>query len=491
MGRKTLLFLSTAYCHACTWQNGELSVAKYFADNAEEREQFSAFLRSHRDTAYLLTDLIEEDFRHEAVPHLRGGERSALIRRKLEQYYRNTPFRQATTLQRRKDGRRDDDMLFSALTNPALISPWLNIMLAHNIALAGIYSIPNISAPLVQDIPSDNLLLLSWEKHAGLRQTYFDAKLLRFSRLTPVHASGSFAASAGTEAARTQQYLKNLSLLPPGSALNVYIICHASDRPELEAQLHDDDMHYAYLDIQELGLRSGSKTFYTDSDATPLFLHLLAARPPRSHYAAAEHTHFLRLSQLRRALLGLSAAFATASLLWTSANIMQDIALEEESQALMAQGRQLSQQTRQITQRFPNTLASATDMKTAVILSRKLNNAAPPPQIILDGLAQTLDAFPSIRIDKLSWQTNSGEAGMASAQDILLNGELAEFSGDYRSALTHLERFRQALIQRGYSVTALTLPLDVSPQGSIAADAVDGNNKPAQFSLNISWRPAT
>lgn len=505
MGRKTLLFLSAVNCQAGIWQNGELSATECFADNAEGREQFTTFLQTHRDPAYLLTDLVEEDFRHETVPHLRGGERTALLQRKLEQYYRDTPFRQAMMLRRRKDGRRDDDMLFSALTNPALITPWLNIMLVHNIAMAGIYSVSNISAPLVKDLPSGGLLLLSWEKHAGLRQTYFDAKLLRFSRLTPINGSGSFCATAETEAARTQQYLKNLSLLPPGQALNVTIICHEKDRREMEAHLNDDsDTHYAYLDIQELGQHIGSKTIYADSDATPLFLHLLAAQPPRSHYGDAEHTHFLQLPQLRSSLLALSAAFITASLLWATSNIIEYLVLKDEGLALKAQSSQLSQQTRQIIQSFPNTLASATDMKNAVILSRNLDNTAPPPQITLDGIGHTLDSFPTIRINKLSWQTSLGASGDASAsaprgsaaaiipaQVILLSGELAEFSGGYRAALDYLERFRQALIQRGYNVTALTLPLDVSPQGSIAADTGDGSNKPAQFSLHISWRAAT
>jgi hypothetical protein len=498
MNRKTLLFLSAAHCQACVWQNGELSGAEYFADNTEGHEQFTAFLQTRRDPVFLLTDLVEEDFRHETVPHLRGSERNELIQRKLEQYYRTTPFRQAKTLQRSKDGRRDDDMLFSALTNPALITPWLNIILALNNPLTGIYSLPGISAPLVKNTPSDCLLLLSWEKNAGLRQTYFDAKQLRFSRLTPINDRSAFGAAARAEASRTQQYLKNLSLLPPGHELNVTIICHANDRGDLEANLIDDsDMHYTYLDIQELGQRIGSKINYADSDATLLFLHLLATQPPHGHYAPAEHTHLLKLLRLRRSLLGISAAILTITLLWSFFNVREYLLLKDESQALESQSLQLSQQARQIIQNFPNSLASASDMKIAVILSRNLDNSFPPPQIMLEGLSKSLDIFPSIRIDKLSWQTSVAQeaADTASAvatqggaaQIILLNGELMEFTG-YRGALDHLERFRQALTQHGYSVTALTLPLDVSPQGSIAAETCDGSIKPAQFSLRILWR---
>ena len=146
MSRKTPMFLGAENFHAYTWKDGVLSEPQHFADDTEGKEKFAAFLQAHRAPAYLLTDLIEEDFRYETVPHLHGSERSELIKRKFEQFYRNTPFRQFVLLQRQKEGRRDDEMLFSGLTNPALISPWLNAMLAHNTPLVGIYSIPNISA---------------------------------------------------------------------------------------------------------------------------------------------------------------------------------------------------------------------------------------------------------------------------------------------------------------------------------------------------------
>ena len=122
MSSKTLLFLGSESFHACTWKGGRLSAAQYFADSAEDKERFAGFLRANPHPCYLLTDLVEEDFRHETVPHLRGRDRAGLIQRKFEQFYRNTPFRQASLLQRQKEGRRDDEMLFSALTNPALIS---------------------------------------------------------------------------------------------------------------------------------------------------------------------------------------------------------------------------------------------------------------------------------------------------------------------------------------------------------------------------------
>jgi hypothetical protein len=95
MSRKTLLFLSTDHFQAYTLEKGVLTNAQYFSDDADGREQFSKFLKKHSEPACLLTDMIEEDFRQEVVPHLTGSAQHALIQRKYEQYYRNTPFRLA------------------------------------------------------------------------------------------------------------------------------------------------------------------------------------------------------------------------------------------------------------------------------------------------------------------------------------------------------------------------------------------------------------
>jgi hypothetical protein len=324
MSRKTLFFLSSDSFHVHVWQNGALSKATYFPHSTEGLEQFSAFLETHHGPAFLLVDLIEEDFRQETVPHLTGANHHALVLRKFDQFYRNTPFRLARLQRRQSEGRRDDELLFSALTNPARISAWLDLMLLHKTPIVGIYSVPHISAPLIKDIDSDHLLLLSWEKNAGLRQSYFFNKRLLFSRLTPLGHDNAFADAIATESARTQQYLQSLSLAPQGKMLNVYIICHSNDRAQLDAHLpSNQNMHYAYLDLQQLGKQLKSQDIYTDSDATPLFLHLLATQPPRASYATSPHSHYFQLWQTQRGLFGLAAATALACLVWSTLSLIE------------------------------------------------------------------------------------------------------------------------------------------------------------------------
>lgn len=488
---RTLLFLSADSFHAAIWQGGKLGATRYFSNDANGRENFSAFLKQHRHPAYMLVDVIEEDFRLETVPHLSGSSRRDLLARKFEQFYRGTVFRQALLLQRQAEGRRDDEMLFSALTNPQRISPWLDTLLVNHIPLVGIYSLPNISTPLLKGISSEHVLLLSWEKDAGLRQTYFNNKRLHFSRLIPINENSTFSATVAEETPRTQQYLKSLSLPPPGEMLDVYIICDANDRLALQSRLEgDSELRYTYLDIQELGKRFKAKNEYASSDATPLLLHLLAGKAPGSHYANSEHTHFYLLWQLRRILFGLAAVTALFSLLLGGTEFLQGRDYVAQTEPLNMQTETVKQQTQQIQRSFANTTVPAADMKTAVLLTRKLNQYTPPLELILNELTLVLDQFTQITANKLAWQASAADAPPSAypAHVITFDGSLTGFGNDYRKALNYLERFQQALTQRGYTVTVEKQPLDISSKGSISGDVQKNDGNPAQFTLKIIWR---
>jgi hypothetical protein len=483
---RVLLFLSASRFQGHIWKDGEWVHEQSFEDNQEGREKFAAFLRDWRAPVYLLTDLIEEDFHHETVLHLRGSDRADQIQRKYEQLYRNTTFRQAFVHKRQEEGRRDDEMLFSALTNPSLIQTWLDIIMDQHAPLAGIYSVPGISKPLVENVHSDHVLLLTWEKNAGLRQTYFNAKRLYLSRLTPVADDQTFSDSVAPEVTRTQQYLKSLSLLPPGQTLQVHIVCHADNCREFEPKLREiGDITFVYQDIQELASSIKSKESFRDSDATNLFLHLLASKPPVSHYASHEHTHYFSLWQNNIRMFWLGILIAVASLLWSLLNLWQGVQLNGDSTDLASRTQQLTQHTRQITQSFSGQAAPAADMKSAVTAMRKLNADFPPPEKFLDGLGATLEDFPRISLLKLSWQSGMADSAPPT---ITIDGTLEGWDNiNYRSSLKYLERFRHALEQQHYQVTVKKQPLDTSSKGSIADNTLANGNKPADFTLQLSW----
>lgn len=498
MKRSLLLFLNANCLHAQVMAGGRISEQSDFTDTPDDMKRFTVFLSAVNIPTYLLTDLIEEDFRHEIVPHLRGGSRKLLLERKFDQFYRNTPFHQATMLHRQKTGRRDDDFLFSALTNPSVIMPWLNILLAQKIPLAGIYSVPQISAPLIADHPSSHLLLISWEKFSGLRQTYFSDHHLQISRMTPIHAQQTFHEAVSKELSRTYLYLKSLSLLPLGRTLDVRILCHRNDRDKLEADglINDTEMHYDFTDIADIATRLGMEHEQPDSDATQIFLHQLAVNPPKSHYASATHTHYFALWRCRRALNIASITLLFGALLWSAINFWMSSKEAADTDLLKLQTRQ-TQETLQLTlASFPNTYAPAPDMKTGVLIEHKLAQYAATPQEIMGPISTVLEHNLRIELDELSWQMSATEPITTNtladvpAQVIILTGHLLNFSTDYRAALNYLEQFQHDLAKHGYQVTVPRKPLDVSPSGSIVDQRGERENT-SEFSLKLSMRPPT
>jgi hypothetical protein len=493
---KLLLFLSAGQLHAQIMGGGKITLQREFTDSPDGQGNFAAFLQEARHPTYLLVDLIEEDFRQETVPHLSGSNRTSLLQRKFEQFYRGSPFHQATLMQRQKTGRRDDDMLFSALTNPALIKPWLDIMLAQQTPLAGIYSVPQISAPLVKNHPSKHLLLISWEKSAGLRQTYFSDHRLQISRLTPIRADLTFQQAVVKELSRTHQYLKSLSLLPSGQTLDVRLLGHSHDLAKLRLELpRSVDMHYDFADLEALAKQHKIDYRFTDSDASQIFLHQLAARPPQTHYANATHTHYFMLWQLRYALNLASATLLFGMLLWGAANLWQSSNDAAEAASLKTMAQLSQNEAQKITLTFPNTYAPAANMKAGVSAMRKLNQHDFAPGGILQPISAILDHHPQIELDELAWRMDAAEPVAPNtladvpAQVITIKGRLIDFANDYRAALNYLENFQRQLAAQGYQVAVLAKPLDVSPSGSIA-DQREARTDALSFSLKISRRPA-
>ncbi|MFZ2301184.1 MAG: hypothetical protein WAW10_04845 [Gallionella sp.] len=501
-----LLFLSANRLHAQLMAGGKITAQQEFDNSREGRETFSAFLQPVKCPAYLLADLTEEDFRQETVPHLGGRSRSAFMQRKFDQYYRGTPFHQAVLLQRQKTGRRDDEMLFSALTNPALVTPWLDIMQAQKIPLAGIYSVPQVSASLVKNHAPDHLLLVSWEKSAGLRQSYFIERRLQVSRLTPAHTVHSFQDAVAKELGRTCQYLKSLGLLPEGQCLDVRILGHGGDLSGLQEKLPaGGDMRYEFVELDEIAAQLKIDCRFSDSDASQIFLRKLASRPPKNHYANAGHTHYFSLWRLRNTLNWASGAVLAGSLLWSAANIMLNSGNATEAESLKIQTQRASNEIRQIAQEINNAFhgarASAEDMKAGVSIMRKLDRYATAPEAILKPIGAALDHFPQIGLDSIGWRANATGAGIdnpaasagqapgisaeSATTTITLKANLHGFAGDYRAALAYLDNFQRELGAAGYQVTLTGKPLDVDPGGSIESRR-EMREEALDFSLQLA-----
>src|SRR6187402_593870 len=77
---------------------------------------------------YFFVDLGDEDFRLDTIPHVGAGDRAAVLGRKLAQIFRNTQYRHAQMQGREAEGRRDDRVLYTAVTNAETLRPWMEVI---------------------------------------------------------------------------------------------------------------------------------------------------------------------------------------------------------------------------------------------------------------------------------------------------------------------------------------------------------------------------
>jgi hypothetical protein len=487
MADKILFLLGSEWLNVYPSKRGQFLEGEQqkFANDVSGHTALASLLEKYpKATCYLLTDLVEEDFHSESVPHVSGKDRKDIVDRKFEQFYRNTPFRHAQILYREQNGRRDDVTLFSALTNPDLVQPWLDIMLEHEASIAGIYSVPLVSKQLVSHIPSSHLLLISWQKYSGLREIFYRDGHISFSRLTPLIDSDVINKSLQIELNRTYKYLSSLSLLPVDQPLDVCIICSKNDKNKLQEMLQDsDNVRYIIEDIDVLADRIGLKVELNDSDATPLLLYLLGRRPPVNQYAIADHMHFHDLWKAKSFLKIIVATAATICVAWSGINLWDVSGLHQDIKSINTMKASIKAQESRIEADYPHFPVSVDRMKAGVSVIQKHSASALSPKQFLIKISQKLEDFPMIQVNSFSWRVTSGSGAVqknvsqliAQAslpdiyQEILIGGEVLS-SLSLRDTIDSIHQFRHALGKEGFSVTPVTMPVNLDSGASIAGD---------------------
>jgi hypothetical protein len=465
--------------------------SREFSTCTAGRGEFAETLKTANCPAYLLVDLVEEDFRLETIPHLRGNNLLALLDRKFEQFYPDTPFRLATLQQRQTHARRDDVMLFSALTNPATILPWLELLTAQKIPLAGIYSVPQISGFLLQNHTAAHLLLVTWSKRSGLRQSYFKNQQLQVSRLTPLSENTSFANAVLSESARMYQYLLSLNLLATEQSLQVCIIACGENLSVLRSQLPENpSLNYELIEVAELSLLLGITPQLDDSDSRAMFLHQLAKQTTIQQYAPAQHRHYFALWRLRHALNWLSFALIVIAALWAlQEGLLRKDPDESSIQKSQQQTAEIQRKAQQILRQQPKTDVAPSDLRAVVLSIRTLRKHAVAPQEFLAPLAHVMDRYPAIQLDELAWEISPDAAHPDLVGEIpptiKLKAHLAAPPENDHFTLEYLEKYERELKNNGYEILSLSRPFDWM---TTTSGQIEGAQVAHDYTLKLQWK---
>ena len=525
---KHFLYLTNDKLIALMWKAGAIVERDVFNAAELAMPPFTAYLARHRGVAtYIVTDLIEEDFRLDTVPHLRGNDSDAVIGRKLAQLYRASPFRHGIIQGREAEGRRDDKVLYHAVTNPEILKPLLATIERAEVPLEGIYSSAVLSGKLLEALQSyfQHTLLVTIVPDFGLRQTYFQNKQIKFSRLTPIifdegQPAGELIAA---ETSRTWQYLDSLRFFASGETLEVSILVHARDRQMVTEAIRSYPLiQYRFLDIDEVAAKLKLKPAPVSSYAEELLVHLYAQARIDNHFAAPEQRRFSLYKRARFGLFALTAGILAACTVAAMFNLYEASRISTEIDLRTATMKPLQIEYRAVVNEIgKQTAASETVRDASGFFKQYMRPSPASPGDFLRAFSQALTEFPNIQLLQLVWApvadanttpvytasaaqgpgllqstTRAGDtaAGLSGAntavatpqsapgtvedptlsdgkfQALVVEAAIAPFDGNFRKAVNDINVFVARINQLpGVSATVIVEPLDVRTNASITS----------------------
>lgn len=423
MPARRLLYLNGHQLSAYHWQAGVLIAEGSFDAGNVGSLPFAGYLAQHSKSIFsILANVSEEGFHIETIPFLRGGDRRAIIARKLGQLFFNVSLSASLSLGHQKSRRKDERILLAAFTNHELFAPWLAAMANAEVALAGIYSLPLLGPLLLKKlgVARDPCLLLSIQDQS-IRQSYLENGELHFSRLTPLTNSsiGGIAQTFASEAAKLQQYLVSQRLIGRQQPLVAYLLAHANTRKAIESSCIDSDtLVFAILDIEESARLCGLKALPENTHCEPLFLNLLATDPPRSQFADDELRHNYHLWLLRAVLRGTAAVLLLGCLLLSGKLLVDTQRLKQEVEVLQAETALASRRYADIVKTFPPIPTTNEALRQVIDRYLELERNSTSPDALYREISRALEDVPAVELDAIDWQVSDALASRpASASD--------------------------------------------------------------------------
>jgi hypothetical protein len=227
-------------------QNHTLDLIATYENNTAGLKSLEEYLKqSVKIPIHILLDVIDEEFFHESIPHVFGKDKHQVVKRSAERLFRqNHGYYYFQNQGREKEGRRNDKILLSGLTNYAHLQAILDLLHCYQIPIVTIWSLPIISQKLIPilKLEKKSLLIVSLQNAKMLRLTFVHNGLLSTSRLASIYHGGElqseeFSQELIKEVEQTQKYLTNKRLLGFNEAIHICVIVSDHDYNYLKEKI--------------------------------------------------------------------------------------------------------------------------------------------------------------------------------------------------------------------------------------------------------------
>jgi len=395
------------------WQDNECIATYAFNPGDEGLEKFTRYLRATENTPVrILVDLIEEDFKKESIPHVGASDRKAIVSRIIDRQYRkNTDFATFKVVGREKTGRKDDIILYSVLSNPEILDPWLEPMGDAGIAISGIWSLPLLTPKLFNKlkIKTSNVLLVSQQVPSNLRQTFIKNGNFESSRSAVVNLEdASIGEYISTEVEQTVRFLSNQRHIGFDEKIEIHVMCRKADIDEIKSKCIDTNLRaFYYHELKELedalncNIQSAeySNGIYSYVCANQLI--------PVGNYGhkATFIKYYEQLSS--KAFYALSVMLLLAATILAFSFVSESIVQDEEALTLRKQAEVINNNYQKSLASMEPRLKLAESMQSSVLLTEniKSNREVSPlsfMSIISSSISRT--GLHDIQITDLTWK---------------------------------------------------------------------------------------
>ncbi|MDQ1362197.1 MAG: hypothetical protein QG652_57 [Pseudomonadota bacterium] len=410
---KRLFYYSGYRLTVFHWINGKFAGNYYFDPTEAGREEFSHYLKKTPPVpSRILVDVIEEDFRIETLPHAYGSDRKALVQRQIERFFRNSGHYVWHEFQgRESSGRRDDRVLFAALTNPDMLKPWLKQIADADVPVRGIWSLPLLSTKILSRLNAGNgnVFLISQQVSSNIRLSHFKNGRLVSSRSTTINLEGTdYGHFISEQIEQTARFLANKRSIGFDEAISIHIIApeeffESVQTTCVSAHLRNITVHRT-RDIEKKVASQGITGPYGNG----IFAQLCSDdHVTRGHYGGTADFSIYNRYLAGKALLGLAAALTLGSLLLASWLYFDSQRMQAESREFGRQTASINSQYQKQLQKLEPVLAQTGLMKASVDLAEKIAASKQiSPQHFMTRLSRIFSSnrFNLLRIAEIEWQ---------------------------------------------------------------------------------------
>ncbi|MBF0153201.1 MAG: hypothetical protein HQL64_05625 [Magnetococcales bacterium] len=492
------------------WENDMFGEATIFDQGGEDLVRFAEYLNTigNRFSAYILIDLTEEELKLERIPRLNPFNRTRMLENRSSRLMRNTPFRYVTLLGRDPRDKEQDCVLFSGLTDPEeTVTPWLDLLSKHRVALVGVWSIPLLTTRVFRDVldPEHSDVLLLSINSGGLRQTFVRNGQILISRLSRLHtgeAEELFPFLLG-EVSRMQGYLASQRLYVWSSALHVYVLCSPALLSTMQSGPKEvGSTHFHPVDVTRLAAQVGLKNTLTTGKMDRLFGQCIMRWSIPNHYARTADTIVFRTLRLRKQMQWVAAGLFAISFTICLIFFLQGRSVQDQQPELSRQAEEIQQATRQTPHQ--HSFQEGSRIINAVNLAESLQGQAADPRATYALIGQLLIKNDTLLIDNMEWSVEENaphpgnnprppqtpqppkvKQGTDPLQLVQLTGRVHSYT-TLRDAMRTMEQFIQELraLPDIVEVQPVQLPMNMGQNAVIQGGDAPSEEK-AVFNLKV------